>query len=400
MEVHSFASFLALPSDTLGVRPLTTSSTDTYPGILRTGASKILRIMEGPQRLDTLPPEIVCQIFGELDLVSALAFAESRRYFARILRFHWKSIFFSNISRDFTPLGPLLQLAGLLQEHEETATRSRESIEYNARFGGGRLATHDASAGRFTFERKHMLTLLHICKVVRQWELSFPRFRFAEAHPEVRRSLNPYEKERLRRALYHWWCYVLFSRDQQYTSVYKRRTILDGSKHDAPLYLSSLSTAELFELRDLALTLEPAVDMELRSLRLAPHRLNVTDGDDERHWIAGLILELAPDDILHYLENGNASYHSLDHLMQTMLLTERRLGVLRGQNLLTKLHSVWMDRSRILMVGEPEQEWEAGQQSDRPCLNLLFPESEGGILDFRDARHEMLRVKYGHDQAQ
>jgi hypothetical protein len=232
--------------------------------------------MEGPQRLDTLPPEIVCQIFSELDLVSALALAESRRYFARILRFHWKSIFFSNISRDFTPLGPLLQLAGLLQEHEEMTSPSREFIRYSMHFGGGRLATHDAPEGRFNFERKHMITLLHICKVVRQWELSFPRFRFAEAAPEVRRSLNPNEKERLRRALYHWWRYALFFRDQQHTSVYKRRAMPDGLSHDAQLYLGSLSTAELFELRDLGLTLQPAVHTELLSLRLAPHRLDVS----------------------------------------------------------------------------------------------------------------------------
>jgi hypothetical protein len=277
MAGHSFASLLALPSNASDVGTLTDSSSlKTYPHRLPTGRNKILRIIEGPQRLDTLPPEIVCQIFSELDLVSALAFAESRHYFARILRFHWKSIFFSNISRDFTPLGPLLQLAGLLQEHEETPTPSRELVRYSMHFGGGRLATHEASEGRFNFERKHMITLLHICKVVRQWELSFPRFRFAEAAPEVRRGLNPNEKERLRRALYHWWRYALFFRDQQHTSVHKRRAMLDGFGRDAQLYLGSLSTAELFELRDLGLTLQPAVEMELRSLKLAPHRSDVS----------------------------------------------------------------------------------------------------------------------------
>jgi hypothetical protein len=108
-----------------------------------------------------------------------------------------------------------------------------------------------------------------------------------------------------------------------------------------------------------------------------------------------MILELAPDDILGYLENGS-SFHSLDHLMQTMLLTERRLGCLRGQNLLTMLYHVWMDRIGILTVRETEE----GQQPERACLNLTFPDPQGGILDFQDARHEGLRVMFGHDQGQ
>jgi hypothetical protein len=217
----------------------------------------------GAQRLDTLPVEILCDVFSKLDLDSALALAKSRLFFARVFKENWTLILFSILSRDFTPFESLLRIdAGICRR-----------IYFRGRLVSENAAPENAASGDdpdrlavFHFKRKHMATFIRICQIVKQWELTFPRLRFAQAPPGDRRSLQPREKERLRRALYTWWRHALSYHSAEVSSkrclpvVSALRTPFDD--------LGTASTAQLYELRDLWRTLRAAVSTDLCPLIL------------------------------------------------------------------------------------------------------------------------------------
>lgn len=240
------------------------------------GAQRLDSLHLNPQRLDTLPVETLCDLFSELDLDSALALAKSRLLFARVFEENWAFILFSILSRDFTPFESLLRIDAALPEGLDAACWRWKKRRI---YFGGRLTSKDDPGflADFNFERKHMARLIRVCKVVKQWEFTFPRLRFAQAPPDERRSLQPREKERLRRALYIWWRYALAHHSVEVSS---RRCFSVFSVPRTPFDdLRTASTAQLYELRDLWRTLRSAVSTDLCPLNLTVQDSGVSTHD-------------------------------------------------------------------------------------------------------------------------
>lgn len=210
--------------------------------------------------MERFPAEIVCHVFAQLDLESALNLAQTTLGLARLLKDNWGAILFPILEREFSPLDSLLIIPEAFPEelsHPYSAWLKRRI------YFSGRLVCEADIGGllpQISYGREHMRSLLRICKVVKAWEDAFPRLRFAQ-RAQFARSLYPHENERFRGALYNWWRYaILFHQDAHGSKSWAR----DPRRPDIRCNnLRTLSTAQLYELQDVWETVRWAIASDL-----------------------------------------------------------------------------------------------------------------------------------------
>lgn len=210
--------------------------------------------------LERFPAEILCHVYAQLDLESALSLSKTSLVLAHVFKENWGAILFSILERDFSPLESLLRIPAVLPEQFNSPYRAwlRPRIYFS-----GRLVSEEDIKGllpQVSYQREHVRSLLGICKVVKAWEAAFPRLRFSQ-RAQFARSLHGHENERLRGALYNWWRYaMLFHHDAHRTDSRVRDSRMPDMRCNN---LRTLSTAQLYELQDLWETVRSAVATDL-----------------------------------------------------------------------------------------------------------------------------------------
>jgi hypothetical protein len=191
--------------------------------------------------LERLPAEILLDIYQHLDVESVHLLAQTNTLFQGLFKRNKSQILLPVLRAEFSPFEELVQVftasdADLL---EPAGTYQPRTVIYRRYPGdvvgitlcrGGLATTADAmtltgaflsilGGGRPNMAKvlppprsialtdRDLRPLLDYCKVVRKWEDIYPQLHWM-TDPENCRTLEPVEKEKLRRALYRWWLHA------------------------------------------------------------------------------------------------------------------------------------------------------------------------------------------------
>lgn len=375
--------------------------------------------------LETLPGELILEIFKGLDLASAITLAGTCKRLRQLFTSHRSHIVLSILPTDpeVSPAGGLFQVAamGLGDLAVPWGTWLDKEVWFERKMlcPGGQLPVWicedrilpeiDADdrvvpPGAACLGDADVDRLLEISRVVRGWERIFPRFRFWQ-HPEHARKLRPHEAMRLRRALYHWMRYDYYfhsDRDRD-----RDRLLLPppgplgpfGSDSDERCrnFVRMLDSGEASELADLWITVKAAVASICPSLAAVRFGVESSVTDEQLGSVAwgatehehstsvSTMLKLGPERLLYYIEHAHeyGKARLVDEIART------RPGIESDGESLTAV---------ICVVYRERYDHCVSRETPAPPSPFSSPrEPFGGILDWGEDGIESLRgsVKAG-----
>lgn len=223
---------------------------------------------EGAQHgITKCPVEIILKVFGHLDIESVFHLAAVNKDLKEIFTIHRETIILSILKRELSPFDYLLQyiVSGPQDLNLRSGPCLRRRIYHKGKLiseGEGTEFGEDAteSPSPVMLDQLHFRDLIRTYHTVKDWEQSFPRYRFRDAASDCR-VLRPHEAERLRRAMYNWMSYARyfhgdcprpsrFAPDEDSSDIRCRK-------------LRLLSNVELCELNDLWQTVVFMVQMHI-----------------------------------------------------------------------------------------------------------------------------------------
>lgn len=274
--------------------------------------------------LAAVPGELALGIFESLDLASVLAMSATCRRFHQLYLAQKGHIVFTVLQSDphFGPSDGIFRVlamspadvegSGLTWLPKEIRFRRQvlcKGAVLSSSLTGKLSGVPDlkkeeiAPAVTVRLEDADADRAIQICKLVRDWELIFPYYRFLD-HPEDLRVLNVEEGRRLRAALYVWIRYHFYFHGdlrRPYDS-YRMRTNM----------LLMLDSGELTDLEDLWETVRSVVEWLCPCLavvvRDAPH-LSLEEAGrvawgSEGNWdIVSTMMQLGPEKLLYYVKH-------------------------------------------------------------------------------------------------
>lgn len=266
--------------------------------------------------LESLPVEILLDIYRELDVESVYRLALTNTLFHGLLRRNKFQILLPILQKEFAPFDELLQVYTASDEDAQQlgGTFQPRRVIYRRYPGdavgvvlcrGGLSPLAEGSPGSNGFAQisgdnhrpaataslppprsvalneRDLQLLLKYCRVTRKWEDIYPRLHWM-VEPENCRQLHSVEKVKLRRALYRWWLHALYFHGDH---PRPRRGEPEPFTHDPRISRTRVySTSELMELRALSASAKnlirhyifPNLEQKLHEVRLpmifAAHR--------------------------------------------------------------------------------------------------------------------------------
>ncbi len=179
--------------------------------------------------LEDMPVEILIDILSGLDFDAFDNMRLVSRRLHSVVQSHWPSILAGIIDADFSPVKDFFDTFW--------------SVDLPPGMTSSRLLAVCSKLDSFH-------PLLNFCRIVRRWEMEFPRLRFANA-PEHSRSLLPHESGRLRGALYVWWRFA--------RAFHGPAPCADNSPEARRAFVRTLSTMQLHEVHDMWQTVRKAI---------------------------------------------------------------------------------------------------------------------------------------------
>ncbi|KAL8381006.1 hypothetical protein RB595_005346 [Gaeumannomyces hyphopodioides] len=368
--------------------------------------------------LETLPGELILEIFKDLDLVSAVTLAATCKRLRQLFINHRSHIVLSILPSDpeISPADGLFQVAAmdLGDIYIPWGTWLDKEVWFKGKLlcpGGelpvlmceGRNSSHAKSKtkadgavlppGAACLGDADIDRLLEIFKVVRGWERIFPRFRFRQ-HPEYARRLRAHETVRLRRALYHWMRYDYYFHGDRLPPPGPLEPFGSDERCN---FVRMLDSGEASELADLWITVKAAVTSlcpSLVAVRLGVES-SVTEeqlggvawgATDHDHSISvSTMLKLGPERLLYYIEHA----HEYSKARLVDEIGRERPSIESDMESLT---------AAISVVYRERYDHCLSQETPAPPSPFSFPrEPFGGILDWAEDGLESLRgsVKAG-----
>ncbi|KLU91932.1 hypothetical protein MAPG_10881 [Magnaporthiopsis poae ATCC 64411] len=365
--------------------------------------------------LETLPGELILEVFKGLNLASAVALSATCKRVRQLFMSHRSHIVLSILPSDpdVSPADGLCQVAAMgpgdLTVPWGTWLDKEVWFKRKMLCPGGQLPAwicedadkRVAPPGVAYLGDADVDRLLEVSGVVRGWERIFPRFRFWQ-HPEHARKLRAHEAMRLRRAVYHWMRYdYYFHRDRDRLLLLRPPGPLErfGSDSDERCrnFVRMLDSGEASELADLWITVKTAVTSICPSL--AAVRLGVETSlteeqlggvawgatEHEHSMSVSTMLKLGPERLLYYIEHAHE--YSKARLVDEIART--RPGIESDGESLT---------AAICVVYRERYDHCVSREAPAPPSPFSSPrEPFGGILDWEEDGVEALRgsVKAG-----
>lgn len=202
-----------------------------------------------------LPVELTIKIFKNLDLESAFRLSETCKRLREDFKAHQEVLVLSILAVELRPFDNLLQY--IVQKGEDLTVPLGPCLRRRI-YHRGKLVSegevlepreegHDLLPAVF-LDQEHFRRLVSAYRLVKDWELFFPQYRFRHCLSDCR-ELRPHEKERLRAALYRWMSYA-----QYFHGELKRPSMFLPEPRSMDIRcqkLRVLSNVELIELEDL-----------------------------------------------------------------------------------------------------------------------------------------------------
>ncbi|EJT79221.1 hypothetical protein GGTG_04307 [Gaeumannomyces tritici R3-111a-1] len=288
--------------------------------------------------LETLPGELILEIFKDLDVVSAVILATTCKRLRQLFINHRSHIVLSILPSDpeISPVDGLFQVAAMdpgdlsipwgTWLYKEVWFRRKllcpggqlpvwvcegrnpQRAKFKTNADEAVLPLGVACLGEADIDR-----LLEISKVARGWERIFPRFRFWQ-HPEHARRLRPHEAVRLRRALYHWMRYDYYFHGDRLPPPGPLEPFGSDERCN---FVRMLDSGEASELADLWITVKAAaaslcpsltaVRLDVESSVTEEQLTGVAWGatDHEHSMSVSTMLKLGPERLLYYIEHAH-----------------------------------------------------------------------------------------------
>jgi hypothetical protein len=266
-----------------------------------------------------LSTELLQKIYEYSELQDLVSLARTSRRQYRAFLGRRMPLLEQGLHNSYSPLPSLLKLV-LSNEPD----KSRKPIGTEVRISAV-LAKIIQVGDTPKLTLEHMKKMVHYGKIAERWTEVYPRLRWRFGS-DNRRLLRPYEKQRLRRAIYHHWTYTTLFHSRTYTAYSPdppSPASLDDPRHRL---LRTYSTVEHIQLSELLSHIETLVELDLYpsnsivqehySHSLPPRALAKIawgEGSEYRRLVRD-IMKLSPADLLHLIENTSTKTERLDFL--------------------------------------------------------------------------------------
>ncbi|KUI62183.1 hypothetical protein VP1G_09301 [Cytospora mali] len=362
-----------------------------------------------------VPVELILKMLESTDLRSAFSFARTNKAFKGIWDGNRAQIIMSILKSELSPFDDLLQV--VVSQPDDIniplgPCLRRRIYHVNKLCCEGEIPRpgeeEHALLPPIVLTEKHFDRLLHLFKVIKDWEQLFPRYRFGSASDC--RELHPHESERLRAAIYRWMSYAYF-----FHGTLPRPNQFVPQKYSTDIRCKQfrlLSDVELHELNDLWETVQKMVQCHIcPSTEMVLQEMDWTISKEEAErigfgsskvglaratfsWndstfvdfdsnvnsaVVDTFLKLSPAEVLHFTVNRPA--YSRDRLVREVRL--------ENPDILSDRQSLGHALSAV--TEERQDERLSPEDPDRPdrSLDEAKNDSSGGILDFESLDVEL-----------
>lgn len=267
-----------------------------------------------------LPAEILQNIYLECGIEEALNLAQTSQKNYRIFNAYRMPILQKTMNNSY---GPIRELVQLVISNEPEKTRRPMGTELRRNNTVNRII-ETPDTPKLTIEL--IKKMVQYGKIAEKWIEVYPRLRWRFGSSN-RRLLRGQEKERLRRALYIWWCYTTLFHDRTYTQFAPDAPIA-ASQDDPRLRLlrtyPGTSLAQLSEfhfhvMQVIEIDLYPSnqVILDHYSYKLpwkTLEKLAWGDRGNEYWRLVRCIMKFNPRDLLHLVEHTNTKTQRAEFL--------------------------------------------------------------------------------------